>query len=359
MTFNLFAKCCCFDQGDNFEDTTWLPPSISKAVEYRTKVIFKGSLAPLNSVKVCNSPDLGLGVSMYFQFVRSMTICMAVMTLLSFPCLIFAWFGSKIAENDFDSIGFYHFSLGNIGYNEASLSYVAQSQCATQTTFMNVNETCIHLPANIELPLSVVGSILTLCEILQIVVFFITVLHISKRAATAKQELTRLITSVTDYAVMVTGIPKDTSPEQVIAHFSNLYPLDKPDWLKRPALAGARPVQSVSPNSGTDADTIVVCVHAFTHFMNTLFFSRIVSSLVNLCFNIFNDFVAASYLNLQCLLLLLLLLLFVVSARTPMLLSTSTLGSQNAQFFAKLEYFCPLSKTKKTSPENCIEPAPR
>ncbi len=47
----------------------------------------------------------------------------------------------------------------------------------------------------------------------------------------------------------MTDIPVDISPEQLIAHFSNLYPLDKPDWKNRPAVLGARPVIDTS-NSG-------------------------------------------------------------------------------------------------------------
>jgi hypothetical protein len=207
--------------------------------------MFKGGLAPLKTVKVCHSPDLGIGVSLYFHFVRSMSICFMVMTLLSLPGIVFAWFGSRIPEADRDAIGFYHFTLGNIGYNKANANYATQSLCANQSPYMNVNETCIHVLNTVELPMSVVGSILTLCEILQVLVFFITLAHLSRRLQQYQEELSRLTTSVTDYSVMISGLPKDASVEQVITHFSNLYPLDKPDWKNRPPLAGARPVQSV------------------------------------------------------------------------------------------------------------------
>ena len=200
-------------------------------------------------VNLCRAPDLGTGPSLYFQTVRSISICMIVMTLLAEPTLVFAWFGKRMPEEDYDSLGLYRFTLGTIGYNRNSPTYVEDSKCQNEYSFMSVNDTCVHLsfPQKVvEIPLSAVGTIITLTEMLQIFAFFITIVHIRRRAAYIEKELSCMVTSITDYAVMVRNIPPDTTMEELITHFSDLYPLDKPDWRKRPTLVGARPVQHVS-----------------------------------------------------------------------------------------------------------------
>ena len=80
--------------GDNFEDTPWLPPSIEKAIEFKEESIIRGGVAPLRTVKVCQASDLGSGVSLYFQFVKSMCVCMFFMSIFSVPSIVFAYYGS-------------------------------------------------------------------------------------------------------------------------------------------------------------------------------------------------------------------------------------------------------------------------
>lgn len=223
-----------------------MAPSLAKAVEYRTKTILRGGHAPLSSVKVCKAPELGLGNSLYFQFVRSMGIGCFVMMLLSFPTLFFAYYGSRMPEEHQDSMGLYRFTLGNIGYNKASTTYTADSTCTVIAPYMNNGtDTCIKLPNNMEISLTLVGSIISFMEILQIFVFFCTIYHLIRRTDHLRDELDGLITTVTDYSIMIKNLPVDTTKEELIAHFSALYPLDQADWANRPPLAGARPVQEV------------------------------------------------------------------------------------------------------------------
>ena len=262
--------------GDDFEASPWLAPSVAKAVDYRTTNMFRGGNAVLRSVKVCQAPDLGVGVSMFFQFIRSMGICLFVMSILSLPALYFAYIGSGVLQQDQDPSSFYMFSLGNIGYNKQSPTYTTDSSCnnyhavnssastdddlgiklinstsANITSIVNittVRDTCITLPytGGFQLTLAEVGSILTLMEVLQALSFMAMVYHLHRKLQYLGHQLDRLSTSVTDYAVMIRNLPSDTTAAELIKHLSNLYPLDKPDWAKRPPLAGARPVQQVA-----------------------------------------------------------------------------------------------------------------
>jgi hypothetical protein len=232
--------------GENFEDTPWCPPTLEKAELYKKHAIFQGGDAHLWTTDVCRSAELGIGVSLYFQLVRSIGVCFLVMTILSIPSLYFSWYGHRIPEEDFDSMGLYRYSLGNLGYNPNNQAYETDSACKRFHSYMaSVNDTCIHLVGDTELPLSAAGTILTFFEMLQILVFFLTVGYLRWRTTSISSELSKSMTSVTDYSIMVQDIPTDTTADQLISHFNGLYPLDKMDWAKRPPLAGARPVQEV------------------------------------------------------------------------------------------------------------------
>ena len=174
-----------------------------------------------------------------------MAVCFFIMFVFSIPSLIFCFFGQKIPVFEQDKLGLYRFMIGNIGYDPTSLTYQHDSGCH-KAAFVNSNETCLHIPYLPEISLTQASSVVTAFEFLQILVFFIGVFHLQRRADSLTEEVERLNTSVTDYTVMVRHLPKDTTVEQLVAHFSSLYPLDRPDWQKRPLLIGARPVQPIS-----------------------------------------------------------------------------------------------------------------
>ena len=133
------------------------------------------------NIQVCKAADLGQGVSLYFQFVKSMSIAMLFGTLLSLPALIFAYSGSRIPPQDRDAMGFYHFMLGNIGYSVISPTYATDSAC-THSQNINATSSCIHIFDNkYELTLTTVGSILTLCEVVFYFVFMSAVIFLFLR----------------------------------------------------------------------------------------------------------------------------------------------------------------------------------
>jgi RNA recognition motif-containing protein len=48
---------------------------------------------------------------------------------------------------------------------------------------------------------------------------------------------------MSDYTIVVKNIPKDTTMQQILEHFNELYPLDRVDFAGRPPIAGAIPVK--------------------------------------------------------------------------------------------------------------------
>jgi hypothetical protein len=232
--------------GENFEDSPWVPPSLQKAADYRARTVFRGSTAPITSVNMCRAADLGDGTVMYFQFLRSIGICFFVLTFLSIPNLFFSFWGSRMPLEDQDSFYFYRFAFGNIGYDKESAVYAEASTCNNHLPYYNVNETCISLPKGQEVSLSAVGSVLTFMEILQALAFFCMIWHLKRRLKWVETVMSKDVTSVTDYSIMIRNLPKDTTEMELIQHFSNLYPLDRADWKNRPALADASPVDEVT-----------------------------------------------------------------------------------------------------------------
>ena len=228
--------------GDDFEDTPWVPPSIARAEDFRARELFRGGNASVWSTKICSAADLSLACVLYFQFAKSMAVMSFVMLFLSLPALIFAFAGSRISQVDQDSMGLYQFTLGNIGYDPASSTYGKDSRCASMPT--NYNGTCLHLGGFQEVTMSTVGTILTAMEFFQIFVFFCTVWHLQKKTNSLKRTFEKVESTVSSYSIFVDHLPTDTTPEQLIAHFTNLYPLDANDWRHRPPVVGAEKVSN-------------------------------------------------------------------------------------------------------------------
>jgi hypothetical protein len=173
---------------------------------------------------------------------------MFVMTVLAAPSLIFSFFGSRIPEQDRDLIGLYRLTIGNIGYDPNSYTYLNDSAChhtgfLKNYTPLKYNGTCIHV-MDYEFTMPQVALALSASEVLQIFAFFCFIWHLKRKTDTLKAQNERQECTVSDYTVIVRGFPKDTGMEQLIAHFSSLYPLDVPDWRKRPPITGAIPVMN-------------------------------------------------------------------------------------------------------------------
>lgn len=98
--------------GETFESTPWIPPTVDKAKEFKRKAIYRGGDARIDSVELVSAPDLGVGASLYFQFAVTMAFCLAIMSLLELPALIFVYNGSAIGTEDQDVLGLYKYTLG-------------------------------------------------------------------------------------------------------------------------------------------------------------------------------------------------------------------------------------------------------
>ena len=217
--------------GEDFASTPWLPPSIEKAKEFKARKIYKGGDTRIDSIDVSNASDLGPGITLYFQFVRTFSFAFFLMTVLSFPSLVFVYSGSLVAPKDRDIFGFYKYTLGNLGYDPTSSTYRKDSNCLSGQNGGNYT-TCIHVSGN-EYSLLSAAQTLTALEFLQNVIFLAAVAWLSRKVYNSKLTRSNLNFSASDYSIMVENLAPDTTEVDLIKHFSNLYRLDDKDWKGR------------------------------------------------------------------------------------------------------------------------------
>lgn len=227
---------------ENFEDTPWVPPSIEVAWEYHLAHLYRGGKIPLSRVKLTKSTDIGLGIPMYFLYTKILGITLFLMACLSIPSIIFSFFGHKISSENQDLLQLYRFTIGNIGFNQDSSNYDELTHCTGSTSLQ-----CIHLFTQ-EFSLQSVANILSICEILQILIFLIGIYYLKSECSRVRGGIGNRTCCVSDYAIRVDNIPSNTTINELLTHFSTLYQLDHNDWKGRKPVDSAVPVNNVYHN---------------------------------------------------------------------------------------------------------------
>ena len=234
------------DEDFNELNAPWVAPNIDIANEHSKKKMYRnGSLNLSNTFLrtfMLDEKDISLGVVLHFFFLKSTTVCLFVMTILSIPSIILSYSGNHVPVNLQDGMGLYQFTVGNIGFDQTNSKYLNQSSCGTTTSALgsgSYNGTCLHAFGK-QLTSPEVAGLLTLFEILQILAFFCFVLHLRRRVLEITDERNALKSYVklSDYSVIIRGLPIDTTEEELVTFFSELYPLDRKDWKDRPAVQG-------------------------------------------------------------------------------------------------------------------------
>lgn len=228
------------------KQSKWKPPSISLANEYRQKTLFREGRASLWKSDLCNAEDLSEGVALYFEFARSACVCLMALSALSIPSIIFSFSGSRISIADRDAMGFYRFTVGNIGYDTESPTYVRDSACSMVSR--SYTGTCFQV-FGVEIRSSDADLLMAFMEFAQTIVFFLFIYRLSRRTLKNFRGENHHDCSVIDYAVMCRKLPKDATAAQLTKHFNQLYPLNDVDWQNRRAVPRTRVVANCE-NSG-------------------------------------------------------------------------------------------------------------
>ena len=232
--------------GYSFYSSPWVPPDIDKAALYRMSNIYKEGRAPMDQINLTKDLSIGIGLNLYFQFAISLGIGLLVVSIFALPTLIISYSGEAVGPQDRDIIGLYALSIANIGSNPETLSYATDTTCTTSDSFIpTANQTCIQFYGS-QYTMESVSLLVTGMEVLQIFAFFIMIWHLQIRMKKIKfAHSDSGVPSITDYAVYVTNIPQDTTIEELINHFSDLYQLETVDFRGRLPVEDAAPVDSI------------------------------------------------------------------------------------------------------------------
>jgi hypothetical protein len=89
----------------------------------RAKAVFEeGSAALCRGVHLS---DLGLGITLYFRFLKALIALFSLLLLLAIPSLSLYSSGSRIPPDKRDALGLYAATLGNLGTLQDDGTYVA------------------------------------------------------------------------------------------------------------------------------------------------------------------------------------------------------------------------------------------
>jgi len=240
------------DEDFNEVGLQWEPPDVDVALTTNQKRMWRNGELPyvnLLGATMIHEPDIALGTQLHFYFVKSAAVCLFVMSVLCVPSLVLTMHGTHVPAVARDPMGLYVFTVGNIGLDESSRTFRNDSSCGhTVSSFGSTyHGTCVRA-LGLTLTSPEAAGLLTLFEVLQVLAFFCFVLHFRRRVMemVAERRAKDAASSVkpSDYTVVVRGVPHGTTEEELVDFFSQLYPLDVPDWKQRPAVADARPVES-------------------------------------------------------------------------------------------------------------------
>ena len=227
--------------GEMFELHPWTCPQTRKASTYKYEHIYKhGEAKPGNVNMTKAADDLGVGVALYFQFVKSMATCLFFMTVLSAPALLFFFMGNRVPEEARDPFFMYMLTLGNLGYSDSNDSDDDDGDDVDSSPYVAM------AMGGLDVSLEEAAGTLTALEYLQAIVLFSTLYYLNRQVRfwnDRREEQDRAEVTLGDFTVVVRDLPSDASVEELIDHFSGHYPLDRQDWKGRPPLYEAEPVK--------------------------------------------------------------------------------------------------------------------
>lgn len=191
-----------------WEGKPWVPPDVEKAEEHRRSLLAAEGRAPLCSSQEVIE-DMGTGMALHFDFLCALATFFCIASVIASPILALCVSGTRYAPDQLDPMRMARLSIGNIGppVRNFTLDVGATSYSARQ-----------------------VSNIITTCEFLICVAFIVLIILLARLLVASKEETEQHNVSARDYAVFVTGLPRDATEADVREHFSGLYNLQAPDW---------------------------------------------------------------------------------------------------------------------------------
>ena len=238
--------------GPDYESTPWVPPQYEKAEQKRTELLFEQGKAPLCQLTNNRMGKLGVGIRLYFELSAYFIYLLLISAALSTPAYILYSSGSGIPFADIDPLQFAMFTPGMF----------APSPFVPLDNTTHFRDQMVSFIGDIKIErwrgTYLVSSLDCIISIMFIASYFL--LHRVVKRASIRADLTT--TTMSDFTIEVRGkgVPPDTTEEEILNHFSELYSLDRPDFRGRPAL-----LKSAKENLSVETDGTVNSVFDVEH----------------------------------------------------------------------------------------------
>jgi len=197
-----------------FLKTPWVPPSVEVSRKMMNNLLFDGGVARCCGGRSSDLDSLGAGVGLHFRLLWYYFLWFAMAVVVASPVLALAYYGSRLEAEEMDPMRFARLSIANIGDHGGSWE----------------NYTVTVPTSHITYSARQVSGIVTACDFVYVVLFFVLVLFLKGRIAAITERVETSVISARDYTVFVTGLPANVKEEEVAAHFNGLYNLRAPDW---------------------------------------------------------------------------------------------------------------------------------
>lgn len=210
--------------GDNYHSTPWVPPQITKAKHYREASVYGLGRAPICSTGTADLNSLGVGVTLYFRFLKYLTCIFFLMTVLAIPVMYIAAQGSRIPQRSPDLLGLSVLTIGNVGDPNQDSAFGFVEDINSTSIFSGSNHTFVDLWG---WELTAIGAsyLISFVDFINVWLFIVFLVWMYRRFRKVEMWADRKNVRAADFTVFVRGLPRDTEAEQVRNHFSRLFGL--------------------------------------------------------------------------------------------------------------------------------------
>lgn len=208
--------------GDDYMLTPWLQPSVERALRHAHAKQYRRGRAPYCGTSTGQLGELGVGISLYFRFLKYLACIFFLMSVFAAPALMFSYVGTRIQEDDMDAIGISRTTIGNFGQgvNGYVDCEVNVANCSALTVIQVGDRTFKVTSA---------AYLISAGDFFGTLILLLGYFFIKGRIKATVEDVDIDHVTASQYAVFVRRLPKDATEEEIRRFFSNLYRLDKDD----------------------------------------------------------------------------------------------------------------------------------
>ncbi|KAG5176418.1 hypothetical protein JKP88DRAFT_274217 [Tribonema minus] len=232
---------------DAFRETPWKPPSKDIARENQLFNLFGRGHATFFGTSNLDLFVLGEGVGLYFVWLNYLMVVMGVATVLTIPALLISYWGDSFNADDLDPIKFSLVTAGNHQYVNPNYTMSPTMEYCTANGYQTVDAMFFlaqNLPCDswffrlwqggASLLTARHGSyLIMICDVFVCLCFLATWVMFGRNIGDYEKKGSGNTVTTHSYAVYATGFPENTTDEQIIGHFNNLFRLDLQSWSYR------------------------------------------------------------------------------------------------------------------------------